>query len=195
MSCCNHEDFCVKAGATWHPTVRWGTSALTTVPITGITAAAPAVITAPGHGLPDGWPAAVTGVQGMTQINATRYPPAGNDWQPAHAIDANTVAFTDVSSANFTPYTSGGFLVYSTPAVLTGVEATLTIWGSPQRTGTPLATLSSTSGGITIDDTAMTITPLLQTAGLPWQEGYYTLQVTDTQSVVTELMDGVITIE
>jgi hypothetical protein len=84
MTCaCKEQDFCVQAGETWHPTIRWGTGTYTTKAISAITKATPAVITAAAHGVPNGWPVAVVGVQGMTQINATRYPPQGNDWHAA----------------------------------------------------------------------------------------------------------------
>src|SRR5258707_992895 len=102
MSCCNHQDFCVKSGETWHPTVRWATDVISTVPVTGITQAAPARVTAPGHGVPNGWPVALTGVQGMAQINATRFPPRGEDWERSAVIDANPITLPDVTSADVT---------------------------------------------------------------------------------------------
>ncbi|MDN7541948.1 hypothetical protein [Burkholderia cenocepacia] len=193
--CQNQQDFCVSAGATFHPTVRWATDVLTSVPITGITQAAPPVITAAAHGVPNGWPVAVAAAGGMIQINATRYPPQGPDWQKSTVLSSNTLALSNVSAANYSAYTSGGFLVYNTPAVLTGVTATMTIWDNPDHTGTPLATLTSTGGQIAIDTTAMTLTPKLQTAGLTWTQGYYTFDVTDASGTVTELMRGTITIQ
>lgn len=195
MSCgCNHQDFCVSAGATWNPVVRWATDVLKSAPITAITNSAPVQITAAAHGVTDGWPVAVVGVQGMVQINSTRYPPAGRDWRRSTVVDANTIAINSDSSADWSTYLAGGYLVYSTPVDLADVIATLTIWDNPEHQGTPLATLVSGSGGIVIDPTGLTIKPLLQTAGLAWQTGYYTLAATDGD-IVTELMDGVITIE
>ncbi|WP_322037990.1 hypothetical protein [Burkholderia cenocepacia] len=193
--CQNQQDFCVSAGATFHPTVRWATDVLTSVPITGITQAAPPVITAAAHGVPNGWPVAVVSAGGMIQINATRYPPQGPDWQKSTVLSANTLALNGVNAANYSTYSSGGFLVYNTPAVLTGATATMTIWDNPDHTGTPLATLTSTGGQIAIDTTLMTLTPKLQTAGLTWALGYYTFDVTDASGTVTELMRGTITIQ
>jgi hypothetical protein len=203
MNCgsANNQDFCVSAGATFHPTIRWGTDQMTAVPVQAIAQVAPALITAPGHNVPNGWPVAVVSAQGMTQINATRYPPQGPDWKKSTVVSASQVALNSVNAADFSTYTSGGFLVFSTPVALAGVTATMTIWDNPERTGTPLATLTSTGGGgggsgtIAIDTTLMTLTPTLQTAALTWQLGYYTLDVTDATGTVTELMRGAISLD
>lgn len=192
----NEKDFCVRAGETFHPTLRWGTGVITAAVITAITQATPAVITATAHGLPNGWPCACVGVQGMTEINATRYPPEGDDWHYGTVVDANTVQLNDVSSANFTAYASGGALAYDTPTDMAGINFTLSIFSGADRTGTPLATLtSSPAAGITVDLVLKTITPLLQTSGLAWTVGYYRLDATDGAGIVTELLRGIITIE
>lgn len=190
----NEKDFCVPVGETFHPTLRWGSGVYTTKAITGISKAAPAVITSAGHLVPNGWPVALTGVQGMTQINATRYPPAGDDWHYATVVDVDTVSLNDVDSSNFTTYASGGFLAYDTPTPLAGVTIAMTIYENPQRTGTPLATLTSGTE-ITIDPVLQTITPRLQTAALAWDTGYYRVDATDSGGTVTEILRGIITIE
>ena len=195
MTCCNTQDFCVAAGETFHPTIRWSTDTYTSVPITAITQAAPAAITATAHGMPDGWPCAVVGAGGMVQINAQHYPPTDADWQKGTVINANTVALGNVSSALYSPYTNGGFLVYGKPGVLTGAVVTLTIWDGPNSPNAPLVTLSSSSGGIALDMNLMTITPTLQTAGVTWKNGFYRLDVTDVSGNVTQLSSGTITIE
>lgn len=192
--CGNTQDFCVRAGETFHPTIRWGETTLKSAAITAITNAAPAVITATAHGVPNGWPVAVVSVVGMTQINASRYPPSGRDMHNATVLTPDTLALNDVNSADWPAYASGGFVVYSAPQTLTGVSFTMNIWDNPNRTGTPLATLTSASA-ITVDTVNMTITPLLQTAGLTWDTGYYTLSATDASSVVTDILTGTINIE
>jgi len=194
--CCIERDFCVQASETWHPTIRWSSGGLTTKPISGIAQSAPAQITSATHGVPAGWPVAVTGVQGMTQINCNSYPPAKDQFHYTTLVDINTLQLNDVSSADMSPYLSGGFLVYATPQDLSMVTASLVIYDNPNHTGTPLATLTDSGGGIALDNTLKTITPLLQTAGLTWTTGYYTLIATSTGSgVVTELMRGTLTIE
>jgi hypothetical protein len=195
MSCCGKDqNFCVGAGATFHPIIRWGTDVLISRPITAITQAAPAVVTAPTHLVPAGWEVAVVSAKGMTQINATRYPPAGDDWTPASVVDGNTVALIDINSSDMTTYSSGGFLVYSTPGLVAGMTATMTFWDTPTKDDTPLLTLTS-SAGITLDFTLMTITPKIATAGLTWATAYYDLDVTDTGGIITQVMSGVLTID
>lgn len=197
MSCCGEErDFCVGFGATLVPVVRWASKSLITAAVTGITQAAPAVVTAPGHALPNGWPVALNGVQGMIQINATRYPPQPPDLTPGTVVDANTVSLNEVSSADFTPYWQGGFLVYNAPMPLAGVASTLTVWADPDKCGTPLLTLAVGSG-ITVDTVGMTIAAEIQTDLLPpltWKLGYYDWDVTDAEGIVTRLLSGTITI-
>ena len=188
-------DYKIFAGATWNPVFRYASSVLTSKAITGITKAAPMVVTAVGHAAPDGWPAAVVSAGGMTQANATRYPPQGLDWKAATLLTADTVAFNKVNSADFTTYTSGGFLVYYTPVDLTTVSAAvLSIYDNPEHSGTPLATLSIGSG-ITLDNTAKTITGSLATAALTWTTGYYELLLTLASGRIVQLLKGTITIE
>lgn len=191
MSCQNTKDFCVSAGATFQPVLRWGSDVLTSKAITGITQAAPAVVTAIGHGVPNGWQVAVVSAKGMIQINAGNFPPRGSDWQKAAVLTADTVQLNSVNSADYTAYSSGGFLVYNTPITLTGMTARMVIKDAPG--GTVLATLTEVSG-ITLDNTAKTISISLATAALTWTLGYYDLELTDTGSVVTQLLSGTISI-
>ena len=153
---------------------------------------APAVVTAVGHGVVAGWQVAVVSAKGMTQINASRFPPSGTDWHPAAILTADTLQLADVNSADYAAYLSGGFLVYNTPVTLTGMTARLIIRDAPV-TGNILVTLTEISG-ITLDNTAKTITPKLATAALTWTVGYYDLELTDSLGVVTQLLTGTISI-
>ena len=192
MSCQNKKDFCIGAGETFQPVLRWGSSTLTSKAITAISQAAPVVVTAIGHGVVAGWQVAVVSAKGMTQINAGKFPPSGADWHPAAILTADTLQLADVNSADYTTYLSGGFLVYNTPVILTGMTTRMVIRDAPV-TGTILATLTEISG-ITLDNTAKTITPKLATAALTWTTGYYDLELTDTLGVVTQLLTGTISI-
>lgn len=195
MSCQNTQDFCVGAGETFQPILRWGSDVLTSRPITAITQAAPVVVTAVGHGIPDGWQAAVVSAKGMTQINAQNFPPVGLDWHKATVLTADTVQLNKVNSADYSAYTSGGFLVYNTPVALAGMTGVFTIRDAP-LTGTVLATLtSSPAAGLTLNDMTKQILPVLATAGLTWSVGYYDLELTDAGGKVTQLLTGTITID
>lgn len=189
----NERDFCVALGTTFHPTLRWGAGTYTSKPITGISKAAPAIVTAVGHDLPNGWPCAVVGALGMTQINGV-FPPQGADTTPGTVLGADTVQLDEVSSTAYSTYVSGGFLVYETPKSLAGVSISMPIYADSDYDGTPLVTLTSVGGDVTVDDTLKTITPLLQTAALAWKTGYYRVDATDGAGIVTELLRGIITI-
>lgn len=193
MSCLDTRDFSVSSGATFLPTIRWGTQALVSAAISAIDQAVPVSITAPAHGIPDGWPVAVVGARGMTQINATRYPPVERDFHAATVVSSSIVQLNEISSADFSEYASGGYLVYNTPMNLAGVTATMIIRDAPID-GTVLATLTE-ADGITLDNTLKTIVARLETAGLDWTVGYYDLEMTDTNGTVVQLLSGVITIE
>lgn len=195
MGCCgNRQDFCVGAGATFHPVIRWGTDVLVSVPITGISQTAPTVVTAAGHGAPDGWEAAVVSAKGLYQINATRYPPQGPDWRALSVIDMDTVSLVNTNTADATPYLAGGFLVYSTPGLLAGMTGSMTFYDNPSKTGVPLLALTS-GNGLVLDLGDKTINPLIDTSLVLWTTAYYWLDVTDADGVVTEVLEGTLTIQ
>jgi hypothetical protein len=196
MSFLGQYNYTVNAGETWQPVLRWATSAIISKPITGITKSSPATITATAHGAPDGWPVAVVSAGGMTQINATKFPPAGPDWKQATVLDVNTVALNKVNSGDWTPYTLGGFLVYYTPGDLSTIPtAVFSVYDNPQHTGTPLLTLAI-GANLVLNNVTKTITVTVQTAGLAWTTGYYELLITNNSApaVTLELINGVITI-
>lgn len=196
MTCsCVVRDFCVQIGETWHPTIRWGSGLLSSKPISNITQSAPVEITSAAHGIPAGWPVAITGVKGMVEVNTNNYPPGTDEYNYSTLVDANTIQIPSISSADMPSYLSGGFIIFNTPQSLAGATAVLTIYDNPDHTGTPLATLTSGTSALVLDDTVKTITPMLQTVGLSWPVGYYTLLATTAGGVVTELMRGTITLE
>lgn len=71
-------------------------------PITGITQAAPAVVSAV-NAFALGQPIFITGVNGMAQVN--------NTVMSAAAVSGTTVTLANVNSSNYGAYTSGGFIV------------------------------------------------------------------------------------
>jgi hypothetical protein len=198
--CGNLKDWCVKAGATFHPTIRWAQTTLAAISITAITQGTPVTITAPAHGMPNGWPAAVVGVNGMSFINSPDYPPTTGNLHAGTVVDANNVQFNDTSSALWPAYIPpGGSLVYYEPQVLTGMTIAMSFYATPDRSGTPLVVLTNGSG-LTVDTVNMLILPQLQTASLPtgWPSNgiaYYTLTATDTSGNVTEILTGSLTVE
>lgn len=194
MSCQNVQNFCVGAGETFQPIIRWGSEVLISKPITGISQAAPVVVTAVGHVVPDGWQVAVVSAKGMLQINAASFPPAGADWHKATVLTADTVQLNKVNSADYAAYLSAGFLVYNTPVTLAGMTGVLTIRDAPVVGNILVSLTSSPAAGLTLNDTTKQILPVLATAGLLWSTGYYDLELTDAGGVVTQLLTGTITI-
>jgi hypothetical protein len=71
------------------------------------------------------------------------------------------------------------------------------VWDNPSHTGTPLVSLA-VGTGITLDNTAKTITVKFETVGVAWTAGYYELTVVDSLSGSTAtktLLVGTINIQ
>lgn len=193
---CEEQDLVIRKGETWQRIVRWETTPWVFKAITGITAAAPAVVTAVGHAAPDGWRVAVVSAGGMRQINAKHNPPWSNEFHKARVLTANTLELNEVNSAGYNAYTSGGYVQYYTPVDLAGFTARMSIKDKVE--GTVLLSLTTTNGRIAIDNTAKTITLTISatdTAAIDWTEGVYDLEMIDPSGVVTPLLSGIITIQ
>lgn len=194
MSCSiERQDFFVAAGETFLPVIRWALATLDSYAITNISQSAPAVITMNSHSIPDGWPVAVVSVRGMTQINSKHYPPTRSEMKFASYVSSTQISLNSVNSADYSAYTSGGFVVNNTPVDMSGATALMRIYDAPVG-GTLLMTLTELDG-ITINNTDRTIRPRIDTAAVTWTTGYYDLEMTDAGGVVTQLLAGVITIE
>ena len=181
-------------GDTFSRVIRWETPPFVYKPITGITQAAPAVITAIAHSLATGWRVAVVSVQGMREINAENDPPRDSEYRQVTVTDVDHVALNKVNSAEFDPYTSGGYLQFYTPVDLAGYTARMTI--KDRVGGTVLHTLVSPTD-IVIDNSAHTITLTISaiiTAGWTWVTSTYDLELVSAAGVVTKLYKGSITI-
>lgn len=173
------KEFTLIRGKTFSQVVRWETQPIVYAAITAISNAAPATITAPGHGLPDGWRAAVVSVKGMREINAVNTPLRDADYRVCTVIDVNTVALNEVNSSDFKAYAGGGYLQYNTPHPLTGYTCRWKIKGkvggtlllSTEPADAPLNLLTAT-----VDTTAKTITlglDALTSAALSWSKAVH----------------------
>lgn len=189
------EDLVIEQGKTFQRVVRWETTPAVYKAITAIPQSAPVTLTVPGHGIPDGWKAAVIDVKGMVEVNALSSPPSSKDFRRVTVVDADTVQFNEISAASFKPYRSGGYLVYFTPVTLTGFTARMTI--KDRIGGAVLAALTTENGGISVDTSAKTISLLISataTAGYTWTKGVYDLELISATGVVTALLAGAITL-
>ena len=139
-------DLVIQQGKTFSQVLRWETAPIIYKAITAVTQAAPVKITAVGHGIPSGWRAAVVSAKGMTQINAKNTPPRSTDYHPATVVDVDNVSFNDTNSSDYSTYTSGGYVMYNTPADLTGFTARMTIKDQIAAPNLLKCTTAGTSG-------------------------------------------------
>jgi hypothetical protein len=120
-------DLIIQQGKTFSQVLRWETQPVVYKAITAINQAAPTKITAVGHGVPDGWRIAVVSVKGMTQLNSKNTPPRSTDYHQATVVDVDNISLNDTNSSDYSTYSSGGYVMYNTPADLTGFTARMTI--------------------------------------------------------------------
>lgn len=137
-------NFKVYQGSTFSEVLRWESSKKIYKAITNITQAAPAVVTAPTHAIPDGWRVKITNVGGMTDINST------DTYNIATVIDTDNIEINSINSLGYKTYTSGGVIEYNEPVDLTGYTARMQLREKIDST-TIIHELTTENGGITID--------------------------------------------
>ena len=180
----------IRQGETFTRIIRWETLPYIYKAITAIQQSAPARLTAVAHGLKSGWRAAVVSVKGMRQINAQNDPPRDGEFKPVTVVDVDTVTFNSVNSAEYSAYSSGGYLMFYTPVDMTGYTARLTI--KDRIGGTVLLQLVSPTD-IVIDNTEHTITVTVTataTAALAFTKGVYDMEMVSPTGVVTTIFSG-----
>jgi hypothetical protein len=166
-------------GSTFAEVLRWESSTKTYIPITGITKTAPVVITAPAHGIPVNWRTKVTNVSGMKEINSS-------DYYVVTATTTNSITLNEVNALAYTSYTSGGVLEYNQPVDLNGYTARMQIREKITSTAF-IKELTTNNGGITIDNSAKTITiniSATDTALLTFKTAVYSLELVTGSTVI-----------
>lgn len=187
-------DLKIRQGETYQRVIRWEMLPLVWKAITAISQEGPVRITAPSHGIPDGWRACVKDAGGMDEINTKNWPPRASDMHKVAVESSSVVNFNDVSSVEFDPYTEGGYLVYYTPVPLTGYSARMKI--KDRIGGTVLAELISPTD-ITIDEVNFTIGYVIDAAASElwtFTRGVYDFEVVSPTGVVTALLSGTVTV-
>lgn len=187
-------DLTIVKGSTFSRVLRWESAPLIVTAITGITQAAPAVVTAASHGRVTGQRVAVVSAGGMRQINAKNYPPRSGEFGKCTVLTSSTVSLDTVNSTNYSAYTSGGFLVSWTPVSLSGYSARMMFRETPESTGDPLVSLVSPTD-IVLDDTNHTITITISataTAAYTFEQAAYDLELVSAGGVVTKLLSGMV---
>lgn len=183
-------NFKIYQGSTFKEVLRWETSTKVYKLITGITKAAPIVITSTAHGIPVGWRAKVTNVVGMKEINS-------NDvYHTITDVTTNNVTINAVNSLGYTDYISGGVLEYNQPRSLAGVTGRMQLRAKAESADT-LLELTTANGGVVIDDITKTITlniSAIATAALTFTSAVYSLELVEGTEV-TPFIYGAITVE
>jgi len=190
------QNLTILQGETFNKVLRWEVLPLVYVPITAITQAAPASLTVTGHGITDGWRAAITCVVGMKEINADHDPPWPSEYHRVTVVDPNTLELNAVNASCYTAYVSGGILQYYTAASLSGFTARMKIRASVSS-ATVLLELTDANFGIILDDAAKTIVlniTATDTALITWKTAVYDLELVSGAGVVTRLIEGRITV-
>ena len=190
------KDLVITKGKTFAQTVRWETTPYLFAAIAAITNGAPVQITtSTTHNIPDGWRVAVVDAGGLSELNAANNPPKDSDFRQATLVDATKVQFNPLSAVAFETYTTGGYLQWFTPHDLSGYTARLDI--KNKVGGTVLLSLTTANSGIVIDSSAKTITlnvSATASAALDWKAGVYDLELVSPTGIVTELLNGSVTV-
>lgn len=182
-------NFKVYQGSTFNEVLRWESSKKIYKSITNITQAAPCVVTAATHGVPEGWRVKITNVGGMKEINSA------DDYKTATILTTDTIELNAINSVGYTAYTSGGILEYNEPVTLTGYTARMQLREKIDST-TVIHELTTENGGITIDDVNYTITLTISatdTAAFTFGSVVYSLELI-SGTTVTPFANGVLTL-
>jgi hypothetical protein len=183
-------NFKVYQGNTFREVFRWESTKKIYRDIIGITQAAPCVVTATGHGVPNGWQTKITNVGGMVEINSTE------NYLVATKIDANNLEYNEINSVGFKEYTSGGILEYNEPISLVGYTARMQIRETIDSE-TIIKELTTENGGIVLDtvDYGIVVTmDALSTANFNFSTAVYSLEMVSSTGVVTTIVTGNLTL-
>ncbi len=191
MSC---DPLIIRQGETLSHVIMWSTDELVYKPITAVPSVAPLRLTVVSHELVTDVPVAITGVRGMTEMNADPEDVQEGDYRPATRIDQDTIELNSVNGAGFKPYVSGGYIQYRKPVDLSSYPtARMTI--KDRVGGTVLMELTSTAGDIVISNTTKKITVVISdedTAAITWKRGVYDLEVEAHDGTVVRLDWGTV---
>jgi hypothetical protein len=180
----------IYQGSTFSEVLRWESPTKVYKNITGITQAAPAVVTSTSHGIPDSWRVKITNVVGMKEINSS------DTYRKATLLSANTIELNEINAAGYTAYSSGGIIEYNLPVDLTGYTARMQIRAKLEDT-TVLLELTTENGRISINNTTKTISLTISatdTAAITWLTGVYSLELVNG-GVVSTLIAGNVSVK
>jgi hypothetical protein len=179
-------NFKIYQGSTFSEVLRWESSRKIYKNITGITKAAPVVITSTGHGIPEGWRVKITDVGGMKELNNS------DTYRVATVLTANTIEINDINSSSYAQYTTGGVLEYNEPVNMSGYTARMQL---RTKVDDPVVLLELTTenNGIILNTTTNSIIIQItatDTAAITWKTAVYNLELVSSGGQVTSLCTG-----
>lgn len=187
-------DLTIEQGRTLEQVVCWESEPFVFAEIASISNSAPVqIVTTAPHGLPDGWRVAVVAAKGLASLNASKNPPVAADFRRAIVRSATSIEFNPISTASDPAYTSGGYIQWYTPVSLSACIARLQV--KTKAGGETLLSLTTTNGGILLDDVLKTITLKLSATAsslLTFTKGVYDLEIEDAAGVVTSVLTGAV---
>lgn len=109
----------------------------------------PVRFTVTGHGAPDGWRGAITGIVGPRELNAVNPNKLSeSDYHQMTVVDANTIEFNGLNAAGLRAYQSGGVLQYNTPMDITGYSARMSVRARKGVANLMVCSVAGTSGSV-----------------------------------------------
>lgn len=177
-------------GSTFQEVIRWESATKVFKTITGISKAAPTVVSCPAHGMKVGGRFRITNVLGMKEINTDE-----DEYYIATNITTDDITIGDLNSLGFSTYTSGGVIEYYLPMALEGVTARMQI-REKLTSSEIIDELTTENGKIVVNSTNGTITLKLSdanTAGYTFNSAVYSLEVA-TGGTVVQLLTGTLTL-
>lgn len=152
-----------RIGDTTAIPLRLEQDAWTFASISAMSKSAPLAVTAPAHGMPGTWRAAILDAKGMIEINTAWDELEEATLRRVTCPDANTIKFDGVSSLSFGTYVSGGVLAYRSPRDLSAYTAAKMDLKKSVG-GTPALSLSLANSRLVIDNTAKSLSIALSAA-------------------------------
>jgi hypothetical protein len=185
------QDIQILRGVTWNGPLQWLGENQQHKPISAVAIGLPTMVTATGHGITgtNPFPVWITDVWGPRALNTDDYKCAEPRW--ATVQDADTLA-VDFDSGRLGAYVSGGVLSYNPPVDLSDYQASLLIYTAVGDAEPVLTLDTGSNGGITLDalgNILVTVTAE-QSAALDLMNGWYKLELTDSDGAVTRVAEG-----
>jgi len=154
----------ISRGATFRKQWAWYAGDDVVKNITSIVRGFPTVVTVTSHGLPStDIPVALLDVDELSTLDSTGNPSFATQYRILATKLSTSTFSVEVDSSFFTPYVSGGFLVYLPPRDLTGYVARAQFRTSA-TSATILLELTTENGGIELGGVEGTIDLLMTDA-------------------------------